>query len=294
MGHEHHHSQENFKWAFILNLSFTIIELIGGLITNSVAITSDAIHDLGDSICLGFAYWSEKKAHSSKRNDHYTYGMNRLPLISALLNALILVSGSIGIIVYSLSRLDNPPEVDSQWMIVWAILGIIFNTWAALKLHGGHGLNAKVASLHLLEDVLGWIAVFIGSIIIYNTGLNVIDPILSLAIASFILFNAFKNIRQAYYIIMQKTPDEISIENIKKDLIDIDGIIGVHDLHLWTLEGSKHILTLHVIVNNDTSTKELIAIKQDVRVHLNQLGNIHATIEFEWSSEDCLDKSLSY
>lgn len=294
MGEDNHKQHESFKWAFLLNLSFTIIEIIGGYITNSIAITSDAIHDLGDSICLGFAYWSEKKAANTKRNESYTYGMNRLPLISALLNALILVSGSIGIIVYSFSRLDNPPEVDSKWMFVWALLGIGFNTWAALKLQHQHGLNAKVASLHLLEDVLGWVAVLIGSIAIYFTGMTIIDPLLSLAIASYILFNAFKNIKEAYYIIMQKTPDDLSMKNIKNSLVEIDGVIDVHDLHLWTLEGSKHILSLHAVVSEKIQAKELILIKQKIRSNLNQFGNIHATVEFEWESEECRDKRLSY
>ena len=298
MTHLHTHKNENkhqsFKGAFILNLVFTVIELIGGYVTNSVAITSDAIHDLGDSVCLGFAYWSEKKAQNSLRTDSYTYGMNRLPLVSALLNALILVSGSIGIIVYSISRLDNPPEVHSKWMILWAIVGIGFNSWAALKLHNHHGLNAKVASLHLLEDVLGWVAVFFGSILIHFTGWNLIDPILSLCIAVFILINAFKNLKEAYYIIMQKSPDEITINKISISLEKIEGILNVHDLHLWTLEGSKHILSLHVVVNDNTHMDDFIRIKTDIRKCLNLFGDIHATVEFEWTKENCRDKGLAY
>lgn len=295
MGSNHNHNNlKSFKWAFIINLVFTVIEIIGGYISNSIAITSDAIHDLGDSICLGFAYWSEKKAKDSKRSDVYTYGMNRLPLVSALLNALILVSGSIGILVYSISRLNNPPEVLADKMILIAILGIVFNTWAALKLHHNEGLNAKVASLHLLEDVLGWVAVFIGSIIIYFTGLTIIDPILSIIIACYILYNASKNIREAYYIIMQKTPSELSSENIAKELMTIEGIKDVHDIHLWTLEGSKHILSMHVIVGEKIDSEQLIKIKKLIREKLNSFGNIHATIEFEWEAENCYDRKLSY
>ncbi len=295
MGSNHNHNDiKSFKWAFIINVIFTIIEIIGGYISNSIAITSDAIHDLGDSICLGFAYWSEKKAKDSERSDVYTYGMNRLPLVSALLNALILVSGSIGILVYSISRLNDPPEVHADKMIFIAILGVVFNTWAALKLHHNEGLNAKVASLHLLEDVLGWVAVLIGSIVIYFTGLSIIDPILSIVIACYILYNAFKNIREAYYIIMQKTPPELSSEHITKELMSINGINDVHDIHLWTLEGSKHILSMHVIVGEKSDSEQLIRIKREIREKLNSFGNIHATIEFEWEAEDCYDRKLSY
>lgn len=190
--HHHHHSTGNIKVAFFLNLGFAIIEIIGGLFTNSLAILSDALHDLGDSLSLGLA-WYFQKYSEKERDQKYTYGYQRFSLLGAYINTIILIIGSIFIIQKSVTRILHPEEVEALGMILLAILGILVNAAAVLKLQKGTSLNEKVVTLHLMEDILGWVVVLLGSILMYFIYLPIIDPILSLGISIYILYNAFKN-----------------------------------------------------------------------------------------------------
>jgi len=187
----HHHTTENIKVAFFLNLSFTVIELVGGLLTNSMAILSDALHDLGDSVSLGLAWYFQRIAQ--KKSDlSYSYGYKRFSLLGAFINSLILSVGSIFILVEAIPRLFDPKQPDASGMIILAIIGVIVNGFAVLRLKKGKSINEKVVSLHLLEDVLGWLAVLIGSIVMYFFNLPVIDSLLSIGIAIFILLNVLE------------------------------------------------------------------------------------------------------
>jgi len=165
--HEHDHSHgsgKNLAWAFLLNISFCVIELIGGLLTNSIAILSDALHDFGDSISLGLA-WYFQKISKRKPDSRYTYGYKRFSTLSALVNCLVLLTGSGFILYESIKRILNPIESNAQGMFVLAVVGVLVNGAAVVRLKKGDSLNEKVVSLHLLEDVLGWVAVLIGSIV---------------------------------------------------------------------------------------------------------------------------------
>ena len=246
--HGHHHTTKNIKTAFFLNLVFTIIEIIGGFYTNSLAIMSDAVHDLGDSLSLGMS-WYFQKLSNKQATKKYSYGYGRFSLLGAIINSIVLIVGSFFIISEAIPRIINPEEANATGMMWLAILGIIVNGAAVLKLKKGSSINERVVSLHLLEDVLGWVAVLIASIVMMYWDVPILDPILSLAIAGYVLFNVYRNIKDAFKIILQGVPNEISSDKIKEQiLLNIDEVEDIHDCHIWTLDGEFHIATIHIIL----------------------------------------------
>jgi len=282
----HHHNTKNIKVAFFLNLAFTVIEIIGGIYTNSVAILSDAIHDLGDSLSLGLSWYFQKLSKKGRTNK-YSYGYGRFSLLGAVINAVVLITGSVIIIYEAVPRLFNPEKPDAEGMIYLSILGIIFNGAAVIKLKEGKSINEKVVSLHLLEDVLGWIAVLIGALIMMYFDLPIIDPILSLVIAAFIVYNVFKNLSDSLLIILQGTPQEINIDEVIAELKDIDSIKSIHDFHLWSLDGEKYIFSTHIVVDMNYQMDNLSELKKVIRSKLKLKGIKHATLEFETEEEEC-------
>ena len=286
--HSHNHSStENLRTAFFLNLFFTIVEFIGGIYTNSLAITSDAIHDLGDSLSLGMAWYFQKKS-TKKATKNYSYGFKRFSLLGAIINSLVLLIGSIFIIVEAIPRLINPEVSDAKGMMWLAILGVIVNGAAVFKLKKGTSINERVVSLHLLEDVLGWVAILIGSIIMQFWNIPIIDPILSLLIAVFILFNVFKNGKESIRIILQGTPLHISTDKIKQTILGFKHVNGIHDCHLWTMDGEYNVLTTHIIINSSLSIAEIGILKKQIRKVLHDDFHLeHVTLELETSLEDC-------
>jgi cobalt-zinc-cadmium efflux system protein len=286
--HHHHHSGKGIKTAFFLNLSFSIIEIIGGVLTNSVAILSDAVHDLGDAAAIGLAWIFENYSQKGS-NKSYTYGYGRLSIVSALITSVILLSGSIFIIVEAVPRLINPESVQVEGMVLMAILGVIVNGAAVLNLkkNESSSLNQKAILLHLMEDVLGWVAVLAGSIIMYFTEWQIIDPILSLGISVYILFNVYKMLKSIFKVFLQATPDNINISDLENKLKNLPDINSVHDLHIWTLDNEYHILTLHLVVVEEVTIDQIEKIKQDARDILSKEGIKHATIEIETTSENC-------
>lgn len=284
--HHHHGDVKNIKIAFFLNLGFSVIEIIGGILTNSVAILSDAVHDLGDSLSLGMS-WYFQKLSRKKRDEVYTYGYKRFSIVGALVNSIVLIVGSVLILGEAIPRLFNPQPADAQGMFWLAILGIAVNGFAAYRLHKGGTLNEKVVSLHLLEDVLGWAAVLIGSVVMHYTDLYIIDSILSIGISIFILFNVYKNIKEIFRIILQGTPHAIDTELVEAEIRKIDIIDSIHDLHLWTIDGNYNILTIHVVLKSAQSMEQLAVLKNQIRTTLSEKGIEHITVEFETVNEDC-------
>lgn len=285
--HDHHHGDvKNIKTAFFLNLSFTIIEFIGGMLTNSVAILSDAVHDLGDSISLGLAWYFQKIA-KRPRSKQFTYGYKRFSLLGAIINSVILLVGSVLIMVHAIPRLVNPQEPHVEGMLILAVLGVIVNGLAALRLRKGTSINERVVSLHLLEDVLGWLAVLIGAGIMYFVDAPFIDPLLSIAISLYILFNVYRNIRQSLHIILQGSPSNIDLTQVKKSILSIEGVDDVHDLHAWSIDGEYNVMTVHVVLMNPINMEEQQQLKLLIRERLHEQGIQHCTIEFERLGEEC-------
>ncbi|MDL2241428.1 cation diffusion facilitator family transporter [Bacteroidales bacterium OttesenSCG-928-L03] len=285
--HLHHHgATENIALAFFLNLGFCIIELIGGILTNSIAILSDALHDFGDSIALGLAWVFQKKSQQQP-NVRYTYGYKRFSLLSAIINSIILVAGSAFVIYESVKRVLEPAETNAHGMLLLAILGVIINGIAILRLRKGSSVNERVVSLHLLEDVLGWIAVLIGSIVMIFADLPILDPILSLAIACFILFNVYRNLKTVFQVILQAKPDNVDTRKVEEALMGIPGVESIHDLHIWTMDSEYNVATVHLVLKQTLSLEDQQRIRAEAHHLLIDLGIEHATVEIEYSGEDC-------
>lgn len=279
MAHKHGVSENNTKnirTAFLLNFAFTIIEIVGGIMTNSVAIFSDAVHDLGDSLSLGLA-WYFQKLSQKESDSNYSYGYKRYSVIGALINTIVLLIGCVFILSNTIPRLIHPEEVNPQGMIFLAALGIIVNGIAVFNLKKGSSLNERVVSLHLFEDVLGWVAVLIGAIIMLFWDVPIIDPILSILITTYILYNVFKNIQSAMNVILQKVPDNVSLSDIEAFLDKEVGIESYSDIHIWSLDGEYNIMTINVIPQKDVvDSSKLIA---DIHQRLYAFNIQHCTIE---------------
>ncbi len=273
--------ERNMVVAFWLNFIFSCIEFVGGVMTNSVTVISDAIHDLGDSMAIGLSLVLEKKSNKGTTNK-YTYGQRRFSVLAAFFTSLVLIIGSVYIVYEAVSRLFVLQEVHSEGVIWLAVLGIVFNGLAVLRLRKGNeqSLSQRSIMLHLIEDVLGWVAVLIGAIIMYYTNWFWIDPILSLSIAAMILYNAIKNIRSSIKIFLQSTPDEFNTEELKAKLLSLTNVKDVSNIYCWTLDGEKHILVLHIICDNTTiANDDVHSLKSKVQSFLKNGENYSVTVE---------------
>ena len=274
-------TQKNILIAFLLNLLFSIIEFIGGAITNSVAIISDSIHDIGDAMSIGVSYFLERKS-TKKPDNNYTYGYVRYSVLGSIITTFILLSGSILVIYNAIQRLINPVEINYNGMIIFAILGVIINFLAAYFTKEGDSLNQKSVNLHMIEDVLGWIVVLIGAIIMKFTDIRIIDPILSIGVAVFILINALKTLKEIVDLFLEKTPSNVDIEKVKEHLLEIQGVMDVHHIHVRSIDGYNNYATMHVVAEGDYKQ-----IKDMVKEELEEHGIAHSTIEFEEKGETC-------
>ena len=292
--HSHHHSDTSsdsrITTAFFLNVSFTIIEFIGAWLTNSTAILADAVHDLGDSLSIGTAWLLNRAAVKKNADNVFTYGYRRLSLFGALINSLVLIGGSAWVLTEALPRLADPVMPKAEGMLALAVLGVAVNGLAAYKLSKGKSLNERVLNWHLLEDVLGWVAILIIAIILQFAEWPILDPLLSIGFTLFILFNVIRNLWITGKLFFQAVPDKALHDDIKQSLTSIEGIRERHHLHLWSLDGEHHVLTAHLTLDNDNfSANYYLAMKQTVADILSQYDLAHTTIEFELLQEGCRD-----
>ena len=277
--------KKNILIAFLLNLFFSLFELIGGFMTGSVAIMSDSLHDFGDALSIGIAVILEKKS-TKKPDNTYTYGYIRYSVLASVITTVVLLSGSVVVIVSAIKRILNPIEIDYSGMIVFAIVGVIVNFVAAFVTHSGHNLNEKAINLHMLEDVLGWVVVLVGAVVMKFTDISVIDPILSLAVAVFILINATKNLLAVLDIFTLKTPKNMDVDEIKASLCEIEGVIDAHHIHISALDAEQFIATLHIVTDGDFAK-----VKGQVKHALEHFGINHTTVELETQSEECGERA---
>ena len=278
-------TEKNILIAFILNLGFSIFEFIGGAITNSVAIISDSIHDIGDAMSIGISYILEKKSNK-KPDDNYTYGYVRYSVIGSTITTIILILGSLLVIYNAIKRIINPVDINYNGMIIFAVVGVVVNFLAAYFTKDGDSLNQKSVNLHMLEDVLGWVIVLIGAIIMRFTDIRIIDPILSILVALFIFKNAVSNFKSILDLFLEKTPNGISISELKEHLIEIEGIKNVHHVHIWSIDGYNNYATMHIVVDGDSKK-----VKKLVKEELKEHGISHTTIEIEDIDEVCEDET---
>ena len=297
--HSHHHahghshinkdmSSARIGWAFLLNVCFTIIEFIGGYLTNSTAIMADAVHDLGDSLSIGLA-WILNKLSRKQHDDNFSYGYQRFSLLGALINGAVLIAGSAWVLTESFPRLLTPEMPDAQGMLWLAILGVVVNGYAAYKLSDGKTLNERVLNWHLIEDVLGWVAVLIVAIVLLFVELPILDPLLSIAFTLFILFNVLKNLKVSILLFLQATPDLAIQQKIQTTLNAFTEIKEVHHFHLWSLDGEQHVLSAHLVLNEALDHQALKKLKDTLSQQLAPYQLAHTTLEFEFIDEVCRD-----
>lgn len=290
-GHSHHHvhsADDNILVAFFLNVFFVFVEIIGGFFTNSFAILSDAIHDFGDCVAIGFAYLMEKLSQKSP-DEKYTYGYRRYSLLSAIITSVILVVGSAFVIIGAVKRLGEPKEIQGLGMLVIAVFGVIINGAAVLRTRKGFGANERAISLHLLEDVMGWIAVLIGSVLIYAFKWFFIDGILSMLIAGFLLFESVKNIKDVFGIFLEKSPRNVDIKKLKEDILCIEGVNDVHHIHIWSLDGEKNMATLHIGITDEPTIELYKYVKAKVQDVSVNAGIEHLTVQIDIDGECFMD-----
>ena len=291
--HSHSHGSNNrIGWAFFLNVTFTIIEFIGGILTNSTAIMADAVHDLGDSLSIGFA-WFLSKVSEKGSNSEFTYGYRRLSLFGALINGLVLIIGSVWVLTEAIPKLLQPEMPIVEGMIALAVFGVLVNGFAAYKLSKGKTLNERVLNWHLLEDVLGWVAVLIVSIVLLFVDWPILDPALSILFTLYILINVAKNLWHTIRLFLQAIPDKELSKSVYKTLIELKEVDSIHHLHLWSLDGEHHVLTAHLALQEALSTQQQLELKKSIAERLSKFNLEHTTIELEMTNEQCRDDSQS-
>ena len=274
-------TEKNILWAFVLNLSFSVFEFIGGIITGSVAILSDSIHDIGDATSIGAAFFLEKKSGRAP-DSVYTYGYARYSVIGGVITTLILLIGSGAVIYSAIMRIISPLEINYNGMIIFALVGVAVNLTAALLTREGGSINQRAVNLHMLEDVLGWIVVLCGAVVMRFTDFYLIDPIMSICVAVFILFNAIGNLREILDIFLEKIPHGIDTEELCEHISELEGVISVHHIHVWTMDGVNNYATMHIVVAGEQRE-----VKSRVRRELLEHGIGHATLELEDEGEVC-------
>jgi len=287
----HHHQQgdhactesrdtKNLSRAFFLNLTFTIIEIIGGVLTNSVAVLADAVHDLGDSLSLGIA-WYLQKLSKRKPDTQFTYGYQRFSLLGASITALVLIIGGVLILSETIPRVWNPQAAHATGMIGLALLGILVNGLAVLQTQGGKSLSEQMVSWHLLEDVLGWVAVLIGGVIMYFFEVPFIDPLLSIGITLWVLYNVFRHLIKVVRILLLAVPTGVDVAEVRLILKELEGVEAIKQLQIWSLDGNEHVLTTQLRVPGVLSVKELATLKVTAMKALHPLGFKQVTIAWE-------------
>ena len=273
---------KNILIAFILNLSFAIFEFFGGLFTNSVAILSDSIHDLGDALSIGISYFLEKKS-KKKADNKYTYGYVRYSVLGGVITTTILLVGSILVIIGAIKRLFNPVDVNYSGMIVFAVIGVVLNFIAAYVTKDGDSINQKSVNLHMLEDVLGWIVVLIGAIVMNFTDIKILDSIMSIGVAIFILIHSLENLKDVVDLFLEKTPKDVDIEELRNHLLKIKDVIDIHHIHVWSIDGFNNYATMHIV----SKAKDISSVKKKIREELSEHNICHAILETE--DEACDD-----
>lgn len=274
-------TEKNILIAFILNLAFSVFEFFGGIFTGSVAIISDAMHDLGDAASIGVSFFLEKKS-KKQPDEKYTYGYARYSVIGSVITTLILLVGSALVIYNAIGRIIHPTEINYDGMIVFAIVGACVNLFAAFFTREGGSLNQRAVNLHMLEDVLGWLVVLVGAVVMRFTDITVIDPLMSIGVAVFIFINALRGLKEAVDLFLEKTPHGIEIDEICEHILEIEGVIGVHHVHVWSMDGQNNYATMHIVASGHSHE-----IKHRVREELAEHGIGHATLELEEEGEHC-------
>jgi cobalt-zinc-cadmium efflux system protein len=284
--HHHHQASGNIKVAFFLNLGFTVIEIIGGILTGSTAILADAVHDLGDSFALAQAWYFEKVSAGAS-SSRYSYGYKRFALLGALISTVVMLASSLVVLARAIPRILNPHHPDAGGMIFLAIAGVAVNGIAMARLSKEKGINARVVALHLLEDVLGWVAVLVVAVILLFWDVPVLDPVLAIMITLYILGGIIKNLRAMLPVFLQAVPAEFDLATISREIEELKHIHAVHHAHIWSLDGMHTVFTAHLEVDTMLDADGYMQLKERIRTLVERHGLYHSTVEIEYPGEAC-------
>ncbi|WP_077212252.1 cation diffusion facilitator family transporter [Bacillus dakarensis] len=293
MGHDHGHdhthgaNKKTLMISFIIITGYMIIEAIGGFLTNSLALLSDAGHMLSDAISLGIALLAftlgEKAANYSK-----TYGYKRFEILAAVLNGITLVLIAIYIFYEAIQRFQNPPEVASTGMLMIASIGLLVNIFVAwIMMRGGdveENLNMRGAYLHVISDMLGSIGAIIAALLIIFFGWGWADPLASVIVAALVLRSGYFVTKSGLHVLMEGTPQNVNVDDVVETIQNTKGILGVHDLHVWSITSGLNALSCHAVVSDSMSVAESEVMLRQIEHDLEHQNIHHMTIQLETSA----------
>ena len=272
--------------AFLLNAIFSCIEFLGAYWTNSVAIFSDAFHDFGDTFAIGLSLFLVVLSNKPK-NKLFSFGYGRLSLIGELLIGIILVASSIYIFTEAIPLLWDPQKPYLDGILIIAIFGLLVNGFAAIYLHNHVSYKNKIITLHFVEDVLGWIAILIMSVLLRFVDYYIMDPILAILISSWIAFSAFKNLKPIVMIFLEASPSGIKIDELEKDICSIEGILSIHGTHIWNIDSDHIVMSTHIVITPSANNDFAKRIKNPIKKKLREAGISQVTIELELPDDAC-------
>ncbi len=278
-----------FKWGIALNLIFVIAEFTAGYISRSVGLMSDAGHNLSDVASMALALMACILA-TRHATGKYTYGYKKSTILVSVANAIILIA-AVGVIIFeSIEKIVRPVEVEGEWIIIVAGIGVIINgftTWLFNR-DKGRDLNIKATYMHMLADTLVSIGVIVSGVIIKFTGWNIIDPIIGMVIAAIILYSTWDILKDSIRLALDGTPEQFDVENIERQMEAEAGVEEVHHIHIWAISTTEYALTAHVVIS-DIDNMHLI--KERLKALLVSIGIAHSTLEFEDKAHHCNDES---
>lgn len=280
MKHHHLHSAStgnNILAAFFINLTFTVVSLVGGWLTNSMAIISDSIHDLGCTVSIALA-WAFERVAGHKPTSRFTFGYRRFTLLGAFVNAFILLSGASVVLYESFGRLAAPEEVDAGGMMWFALAAIAFKGLAVWRTWRGTSVNQRMVSLHLLGDCLGWVAVLVASCVMMFIDIPMLDPILSVCISLYILYNVVRNLVIAFRIVLEGVPASVAYDVLRSEVEALDGVTTVQHLRVWSMDNEHHCAEA-VITTSQLSLAEIEQLKSSLRTLFAQYAISESVIE---------------
>lgn len=271
---------KNLKLAIILTSIIFFMELIGGVLSNSLALLSDAAHVFMDVVALLFSYGAIKIA-SRPSNSNVTFGYHRLEIFASLINGVTIIGIAFFIFYEAYGRIFDPPGVKGAEVLVIATIGLIVNSWAALKLQGHSDLNIRSAYLHVVGDALASVAVISGAVIILLTGNNIVDPLLSILIAAMLLYGAFRLVIGSMRILLEFAPKHVDADTLSRDIMVLDGVRGVHDIHIWSICSNIHAMSAHILVDRIHVQQTEVLINDISKMVRDRFNIMHTTLQFE-------------
>ncbi len=296
MGHHHHHkhSEQGRKLLItvLLNLVITLVEFVGGIFSNSLALISDAFHNLSDTVAILIAYITERVSRRASDKQH-TFGYKRIQILAALFNAVTLIAISVYLIFEAWDRYQNPQPIKSLLMLSVALIGLLANLLSVLllKSYRKENLNIKAAYLHLIGDTLSSVAVIIGGVLIYFYEWYWIDPLITVLISLYIIKETYVVLYDTYKILMQQTPSGINVNEIVAGITEYKEIKGVHHIHIWNLTDTEVHFEAHIDLFKDLKVSESQKVVDKIQVLLKERFNIdHVTLQLEY--DRCDDKEL--